>query len=217
VIDVAAIPTKADPSRLPIDLALALVIGLVLGVGVAGAMETFRPTLSSGDAVARTLGVPVLGWLPDISGTLPMRLKLAATAGDVRALELIGIGDAPDLTALARTLRGPLGQGEGEGKGLQIFSMQDAPARYRSAQAPAHGFILVTPQRVRKDALIPVQELVAISGRPLLGLIGYKPDPAARTLEAERPVPRLSVVLEREKDPVGGMSKEMQSDLWGAQ
>jgi capsular polysaccharide biosynthesis protein len=219
VIDAATIPLKADPSQLPIELALALIIGLVLGVGAAGSMETFRPTLATGDAVAKTLGVPVLGWLPDTTSMLPVRLKLAAAAGDVRALELIGISDSLDLSALARSLRGPLSQGEGEGKGLAIFSMQDAPQRFRSAQAPAHGFVLVTPERIRKDALIPVQELLALSGRPLLGLIAHRPARVVRTpLPAPvKPLPRLSVVNDQEKAPVDGLSREMESDLWGAQ
>jgi capsular polysaccharide biosynthesis protein len=216
VVDVATVATKADPSRLPIDLALAVIIGLVLGVGAAGAMETFRPMLSSGDAVARTLSVPVLGWLPDPTGTLAARLKLAAGSGDVRALELIGIGDSPDLSAVARSLRGQLSQGEGEGKGIAIFSMKDAPPRYRNAQAPAHGFVLVTPDRIKKESLIQVQELMALSGRPLLGLIVHRPARAVKTLEAENPIPRFAV-LEREKEPDNGMSREMQSDLWGAQ
>jgi capsular polysaccharide biosynthesis protein len=217
-IDAATVPIKTDPSQLPIELALALVIGLVLGVGAAGSMETFRPTLATGDAVAKTLGVPVLGWLPDATEMLPMRLKLAAAASDVRAMELIGIGDSLDLSAVARSLRGPLAQGEGEGKGLAIFSMQDAPPRYRNAQAPAHGFVLVAPERIKKDALLAVQELVALSGRPLLGLIAHRPARAARTpLPAVKPVPRLSVVLDQGKAPIDGMSREMESDLWGAQ
>jgi capsular polysaccharide biosynthesis protein len=228
VIDVAALPSKPDPSRLPIDLALAVVVGLALGVAIAGGLETFRPTLAAGDAVARTLGVPILGWLPDTTATLPTRLKLAATAADLKALELIGIGDAPDLVALSRSLRGPLTQGEGEGKGLAIFSMADAPPRYRSAQAPAHGFVLVTPERIKKSALIPVQELITISGRPLVGLIVNRPEaPAALPLPEVKPLPRLAVMpdqlrererpREKVRDTVDGMSQEMQSDLWGAQ
>jgi capsular polysaccharide biosynthesis protein len=217
VIDIATVPTKPDPSRLPIDLALALVVGSVLGVGVAAALETFRPTLAGGDAIARELGVPVLGWLPDGAKTLALRLKLAASATDVRALELIGAGDTPDLSALARILRGPLSQGQGEGKGLSIFSIEDAPARYRNGQAPPSGFVLVAPERIRKSALAPVLELMAISGRPLLGVIVHRPERPARTSKpAVKPSPRLSVVLDAEKEPTNGMSKEMQSDLWGA-
>jgi capsular polysaccharide biosynthesis protein len=217
VIDTATVPVKADPSRLPIDLALALVIGSVLGVGIAATRETFRPTLASGDAVAKALEVPILGWLPDEAGTLPLRLKMAATATDVRALELIGIGDATDLTALARSLRGPLSQGQGEGKGVAIFSIDDAPARYRNGQAPPSGFVLVAPERISKTSLAPVQELIEISGRPLLGIIATRAERPARTpMSAVKRSPRLAVVLDGEKDALKGMSKEMQSDLWGA-
>src|SRR4029077_1707850 len=51
VIDRAAVPTKADPSRLPIDLALALIVGSVLGVALAAGKETFRPTLAGSDSL----------------------------------------------------------------------------------------------------------------------------------------------------------------------
>jgi len=217
VIDMATVPVKADPSRLPIDLALALVIGSVLGVGISAAKETFKPTLASGDAVAKALDAPILGWLPDEAGTLPIRLRMAATASEVRAVELIGIGDATDLTALARSLRGPLAQGQGEGKGVAIFAIDDAPARYRNGQAPPSGFVLVTPERISKTALAPVQELITISGRPLLGLIASKSERPARTsIPGVKRSPRLSIVLDGEKDALKGMSKEMQSDLWGA-
>jgi capsular polysaccharide biosynthesis protein len=217
IIDMATVADKADPSRLPIDLALALVIGSVLGVGISAAKETFKPTLASGDAVAKALDAPILGWLPDEAGTLPIRLRMAATASEVRAVELIGIGDATDLSALARSLRGPLSQGQGEGKGVAIFAIDDAPARYRNGQAPPSGFVLVTPERISKTALAPVQELITISGRPLLGLIASKPERPARTsIPGVKRSPQLSIVLDGEKDALKGMSKEMQSDLWGA-
>jgi capsular polysaccharide biosynthesis protein len=220
VIDKATVPIQADPSRLPIDLALALIIGSVLGVALAATLETFRPTLANGDSVAKALGVPVLGWIPDASGTLPTRLKLAAAGADVRALELVGLGETPeDLHALARSLRGSLGQGQGEGKGLAIFSFDDAPARFRNGQAPPSAFVLVAHGRIRKGALAPVVDLVSLSGRPLLGIIAHRVDGVTvKTLpSAGKPSPLLAVVPEAERDALKGMSKEMQSDLWGAQ
>jgi hypothetical protein len=219
VIDLAAVPTKADPSRLPIDLALALIIGSVLGVALAAGMETFRPTLAGSDSLAKALGVPVLGLIPDATGTLLTRLKLAAAAADVRTLELVGLGEALDLASLARSLRTSLGQGQGDGKGLAIYALDDVPARNRNGQAPASGFVLVANGRIRKGALEAVVDLVSLSGRPLLGIIAHRPDRAgSRTLPPpSKPLPRLAVVPEAERDPLKGMSKEMQSDLWGAQ
>jgi capsular polysaccharide biosynthesis protein len=218
VIDPATIPNKPDPSRLPIDLVLALIVGSVVGVAIAAGMETFRPTVAGDDSMAKVLGVPILGWLPDASGTLPTRLKLAATAADVRALELVGLGEIPDLASLARTLRVSLAQGQGEGKGLAVFAIDDAPTRYRNGQAPGSGFVLIAGGTIRKGALASVSDLVSLSGRPLLGIVGYRPDRAVRTLPpASKVVPRFAVVPEAERDPLKGMSKEMQSDLWGAQ
>jgi capsular polysaccharide biosynthesis protein len=219
VIDRAAVPTKADPSRLPIDLALALIIGSVFGVALAAGVETFRPTLAGSDSLAKALGVPVLGWIPDVSGTLPTRLQLAATAADVHALELVGLGETLDLASLARSLRGSIGQGHREGKGLEIFAIDDVPARYRSGQAPASAFVLVANGRIRKGAVEALVDLISLSGRPLLGIIAHKADRASsRTLPPpSKPLPRFAVVPEAEKDPLRGMSKEMQSDLWGAQ
>jgi capsular polysaccharide biosynthesis protein len=219
VIDRAAVPVKADPSRLPIDLALALIAGSVLGVALAAGMETFRPTLAGSDSLAKSLEVPVLGWIPDATGTLPTRLKLAAAAADVRTLELVGLGDALDLPSVARSLRTSLGQGQSDGKGLAIYAIDDVPARYRNGQPPASGFVVVANGRIRKGALEAVVDLVSLSGRPLLGIIAHKPDRASsRTLPPpSKPLPRLAVVPEAERDPLKGMSKEMQSDLWGAQ
>ena len=178
VIDRAIPPAHPDPSRLLVDLALALIVGVVLGVGAASILETFGPTLASGESVARALGVPVLGWLPDPAGILTGRLRLAASSADVGAVELLGVGDTPNLSALAKSLYQP---GQVKGDGLPIFSADEAPARYRNGQSsPSSGFVLVAPDRIRKAALTPVKDLVAFSGRPLIGVIAHTPDRPAR-------------------------------------
>jgi uncharacterized protein involved in exopolysaccharide biosynthesis len=214
VIDRAVAPTHPDPSRLPVDLALALVIGVVLGVAVAAVRETFGPTLASGESVAKTFGVPILGWLPDPAGTLPDRLMIAASGADVGAVELLGVGETPNLSALARSLQVPT---QAEGKGLPVFAAEDAPAKYRNRQSsPAFGFVLVAPERIRKSALSPVKDLVAISGRPLLGVIAHSPNRRVRSSQRIKAMPQFAVVSrDRGQDPIQGMSKEVMSDLWG--
>lgn len=215
VIDRASPPTHPDPSRLPVELALALVIGVILGVGAASILETFGPTLSSGEVIAEALGAPLLGWLPDSTGSLPDRLKMAASLADVAAVEVLGVGETPNLSALARSLQVP---GQGEGKGLVIFSAEDAPSRYRNgAASPAFGFVLVATERVRKAALAPVRDLVTFSGRPLIGVIIHAP---ARRLgrESARPVktlPRFAVLRKDTPEVTSGMNSEVASDLWG--
>ena len=215
VIDPASTPAHPDPSRLPVELALAFVIGVILGVGIASILETFGPTLSSGEVIAETLGAPLLGWLPDSTGTLPDRLKLAASLADVAAIEVLGVGETPNLSALAKSLHAP---GDGEGKGLAIFSAEDAPSRYRSgAASPSFGFVLVATERIRKSALAPVRDLVTFSGRPLVGVIVHAP---ARRLgsDSHRPIktlPRFAVLRKEPADTISGMNSEVASDLWG--
>ena len=214
VIDRAVAPAHPDPSQLPVLLALALVIGSVLGVAIAAIQETFAPTLSSGESVAKAFGVPILGWLPDPAGTLPDRLTVVASAAEVSAIELLGVGDTPNLSALAKSLHGP---GQTDGKGLPIFSAEDAPARFRSGQSAASaGFVLVAPERIRKSELTPVKDLVSFSGRPLLGVIAHTPNRPARSSRKVKPMPQFAVVSrERGQDPIQGMSTEVMSDLWG--
>jgi len=215
VIDRAIPPLHPDPSRLPVDLALALVIGVVLGVAVAAVLETFGPTVASGEAVAKMFGVPILGWLPDPAGTLPDRLMIAASGADVGAVELLGVGETPNLSALARSLQVPT---QAEGKGLPVFAAEDAPAKYRNLQSsPPFGFVLVAPERIRKSALSPVKDLVAISGRPLLGVIAHTPNRRRGSKPpGSKPPPQFAVVSrERGRDPIQGMSKEVMADLWG--
>lgn len=215
VIDRAIPPAHPDPSKLPVELALALVIAAILGIGIASILETFRPTLSNGEVIADALGAPLLGWLPDSTGTLPDRLKLAANLADVAAVEVLGVGETPKLSDLAKSLHTP---GEGEGKGLVIFSGEEAPSRYRNgASSPSVGFVLVATERIRKSALNPVKGLVTLSGRPLVGVIVHAP---TRRLgrESQRPVktlPRLAVVRKKSTDMIDGMNGEIASDLWG--
>ncbi|MGI0128693.1 MAG: hypothetical protein ACREEC_00820, partial [Thermoplasmata archaeon] len=217
VIDRASAPAHPDPSRLPIALGLALVIGVILGVAAASILETFGPTLSTGEAIADALEVPMLGWLPDSTGALRDRLTLAASATDVGAVELLSVGGIASLSDLARGLHQP---GQADGKGLPIFSAEDAPAAYRNgASSPPSGFVVVTPERIRKAALTPVKSLLRVTGRPLLGVVIHTPERSAGSTgmpqERMRRSPRLAIVQRGVADPLEGMSKEVASDLWG--
>ncbi|HYM96838.1 MAG TPA: hypothetical protein VET26_06040, partial [Candidatus Sulfotelmatobacter sp.] len=216
VIDRAIPPAHPDASRLPVELALALVIGVILGVAVASALEAFGPVLLGGDAIAGALGVPFLGTVPDPTGMLRDRITIAASAADVSAVELVGVGDASHLQGIAKRLKA-----DDQDKGaLPIFSSADAPSQYRKgSSSPSSGFVLVTPERIRRSALASVRNLLAGSGRPLLGVVVHAPEPAVReTQRTVRSLPRLAVVrrnVASEPDPLDGMSQEVASDLWG--
>jgi capsular polysaccharide biosynthesis protein len=112
IISRAGPPTAADSSRFLADVVLGALLGLVLGVGVAGIIETFRPTLVGGDALAREFRAPLLGTLtnePDESGALQdegigMRLRLAAEAASLLKVSLVPIGPQVNVGPLAEWL-----------------------------------------------------------------------------------------------------------------
>jgi hypothetical protein len=192
------------------------VIGVILGVAAASIMETFGPALTGGEAIAGALGVPLLGTLPDPAGMLRDRITIAASAADVGAVELIGVGDTPNLSALAKGLHAQ----EQDKGALPIFSTDDAPAQYRKGSAsPSSGFALVTPGRIRRTALASVRNLVTVSGRPLLGVVVHTPERIAKDSQRTvKSLPRLAVVrrnIGADPDPLEGMSQEVVSDLWG--
>ncbi len=64
VADQASAPRSAASPRKARSLALALVLGLFLGVGVAFLADALDSSLKSADDVTETLGLPSLGVVP---------------------------------------------------------------------------------------------------------------------------------------------------------
>ncbi len=114
-------PSIISPAEVPLsrashrsqELILGALLGLVLGVGLAGAAETFRPTFVGGDVLAREFGAPQLGTLagsPDDPATLaevpPVahRIRLAAEASQVTHVAMVAAGGTALLDQLAERL-----------------------------------------------------------------------------------------------------------------
>ena len=117
IVSRATPPTEADPSRLLPDLPLGLLLGLILGVGIAALIESFRPTVLGRQAVARAANAPVLGELrgrPEEAGAFDLtgistRLALAASTKNVDTVALLNVGGAADLTSLAAAVEHAVG------------------------------------------------------------------------------------------------------------
>jgi hypothetical protein len=143
VIDPAVVPTNANPSRIPHDLALGILLGLTLGIFAAAVIESLRPSLVGGDAIARALGAPLIGTLvcapgrgDCISGkrliALAARLQLVATRARLRSVALLSVKpdvEPTDLTdrlqRMVRVLHGSSG------------SRPPSPSRSAGIVAPA--------------------------------------------------------------------------------
>ena len=205
VIDPASAPAQRLPGRRLPDIILGGLLGLLVGVGVAAALESVRPTLVGRTAIARGTGAPVLaelvgppgrrghryGWHPADVAEAAMHVELVAVAGGVQQLRLMALDRQVDLANLARVL--------GDSLGTVTVGQVDAPTARRRRQgfrpapddqpvghadpaldAPPNGggrvgLIIVVPTVVKLTDLDPVKDFLAISGWPLLGVILYHP------------------------------------------
>jgi capsular polysaccharide biosynthesis protein len=113
VISRATFPRHADASRRVPDLMLGLLLGLILGIGAAALIETFKPTLHGGDMLAREFGTAYLGTIPTNAGEdgadlgtepITLVLRLAAERAGVRSVNLLAAVPDPGLTAAAANL-----------------------------------------------------------------------------------------------------------------
>jgi capsular polysaccharide biosynthesis protein len=113
IISRATLSDQADSSGLVPDLILGALLGLVLGVGLAGLIETFSPTLVGGDAIAAELDAPLLGALSgdptmaperQAASRVAARVRLAAKGAGRRSVVLLSAPDELDLRSLAVAL-----------------------------------------------------------------------------------------------------------------
>jgi capsular polysaccharide biosynthesis protein len=205
IIDPANAPAQRLPGRRLPDIVLGGLCGLLIGVGVAAALESLRPTLVGRTAIAKGTGAPVLaelvgppgrrghrhGWHPADIAEAAMHVELVAVAAGIQQIQLMALDRQVDLSNLARVLRDSLST-------VTVEQVETPTARrrgqaFRQAQddrpevhadptgdAPQNGngrvgLIIVTPTVVKLTDLDPVKDFLAISGWPLLGVILYHP------------------------------------------
>lgn len=76
IVDTADIPQKPSSPRLLLNLAASLVAGLVLGIGLAFAMEQLDESIADPVELERRLGLPLLGSVPKVGGETPYEALL---------------------------------------------------------------------------------------------------------------------------------------------
>ncbi len=188
VVDTAQAPAvEVTPRQLP-DVALGGLLGLVLGVALAGALETLRPTVMGRIAIARSLQSPVLGEVrryasdwnrADVLETAS-HIGLAATGAEVRRVDFMSISEQVDVAGLAAAVGKELTNltvevadrdtivarlvSDGDGSS----SLQGNRGRRAGS---VRGLVLVVPEAVKLADLEPARDFLAISGWPLLGVV----------------------------------------------
>jgi hypothetical protein len=200
LIDPATEPTAPEPARLPADLAIAGILGLILEVAVASLLESLRPTIVNGDALARLLGTPVLGRVPNPPQLnakvgdqwVPEHLQLAASSAGADIVGLVGVGRSPSLWHLAAQLH--LASAPQLVVDVVEYDTQDLHAKSASplgmpgrscrpswaalghalsADRSRVGLVVVAPEVLRRQALNELEHLLVITEWPLLGIITY--------------------------------------------
>jgi capsular polysaccharide biosynthesis protein len=199
VISPARAPEDADPSGLGPDLVLGALVGILLGVGLTALLESLRPTLVGGDAVARELDAPLLGPLTSSVGldaadeaaaSVATRIRMAAEAARVRSVTLVAADSRIDLAAVAERLRNaaieepamPAVATAGQTAGPERMTRAARlPIRPFGVGGPAlstggqSGLVVVAPVPVKKSQLDDAAHLLRVSSAPLLGLITCPP------------------------------------------
>lgn len=100
VVEAAALPRRPVSPRLTPTLALAGILGVLLGVGLAFVREGTDPRLHGDDDVERLLGVPVLARVPPV--------RTARTEGNAPPLVVVAEGGWSPGAEAFRTLRASL-------------------------------------------------------------------------------------------------------------
>ncbi len=87
------------PSALLPRTALALLLGLLVGLGLAVTLETLRPRLAGLRALARRFDAPVLGNAEQRPAALANAITMAARRQGVETVVMLGVDDTDDATA----------------------------------------------------------------------------------------------------------------------
>jgi capsular polysaccharide biosynthesis protein len=195
IIGSATPPLHADPAIQAADIVLGGMLGLVIALGIAGLRETLRPTLVDVAAVGDALDAPVLGTLsrgprsgPPIDELVRIaaRLRLAARGSQVRHVGLVAAAGRVDVEMLAVQLEQALASVRDPEPvptaAARRHGEHDAPpplhVRVYEPESPASangaviGLVAVARPPVALPALSDTQQLLRVSGAPLLGVVG---------------------------------------------
>ncbi|MFI5062417.1 MAG: hypothetical protein ACHP9Z_00345 [Streptosporangiales bacterium] len=199
VLDRAVSATRV-PGRGLIDTLLGGILGLVVGIALAGAREMLRPSLVGASAITRAVGTPLLGemnsppdsWtlaaLPD-AGTY---IELAADAQHVNEVRFAALDPDRRRGAQVRMLEGPLHRlrfGQSPGTNLLVGALPNdlhgeqqpaaaapgGPADLDAKNSPRTGLVVAIPRVLKLADVDALTNFMWISGWTLLGAIVYSP------------------------------------------
>jgi capsular polysaccharide biosynthesis protein len=176
LLDPARTPALPVPNGMIQQAAIAGLIGLLLGLGIASLREAVSPSLRSPRAVSDALGVPHLGHIPSSDLSAPESVAALAGIGDrltllargqrVRRVFLQPVGDRYDVLAdlIAIRLRPQAGDNTHRVDCVVLGSRWEEPGDRPAA-------VLLCRRRMRAGDLKRAMAQLEPLGWPLLGFI----------------------------------------------
>jgi capsular polysaccharide biosynthesis protein len=179
IVSPAGVPSEPDASGRLADVLVGAILGFVLGLGIAALIETLRPTVVGGEALARELGAPLLGTLsgrrtarsdaeaPAVAG----RLQLARKSAGVHSIGLLPLRSDVDLPRITEQLAV-----NGEARRIQPYDVR-SPSLVNGGGT---GLVIVAPDAPKMAELEGIRHLLALAPGPLLGVVTYTRAPSSR-------------------------------------
>jgi capsular polysaccharide biosynthesis protein len=159
--------------------ALAALLGLIGGLGLAAGLETLRPTLRDPKAVSYAVGAPVIGHLLFNDLQSPPRAAAMDRMADRMALLGLRHETARVLLLSVRSADAPLGVEMAEalsadGEARTSHRLHCAALNRQWVDPGDHPAIVIfSPSKIRARELRPVQELIDAVDWPVLGVVTY--------------------------------------------
>jgi len=198
VIEKARVPVKPVKPKKTLSLALACLMGLVLGAGACYFIEYLDTTVKDKEEIEGILGVPVIGYIPSLAGKLiPEQYRKGN-----RPIELYTVAnDRSPLAEAFRSIRTALSFAAA-GKGLRVIQVTSAVPSEGKTLASIN--VAISLARAEKNVLLIDADMRKPRVHKVFGFknaVGLSNLLAAGDhLEAERaihtiePIPRLSVL-----------------------
>lgn len=196
LIDADQPDVRTAPTSLLPRAALAVILGLLLGVAVAVVIETLRPRLAGVRSLARRFEAPVLGQAGQRPAALINAMSMAARRQGRNTVVLLGIDDRDDdiahrlLAKVARpgrstvpmTLVGrsnsPRAGSSAAEEAVAAAAVQQVRFTDLTGVGPvderAAGVVLVSSDAPRQRDVETVEDILRTTRWPVLGVVGTK-------------------------------------------
>jgi capsular polysaccharide biosynthesis protein len=179
IISRATIPTHPNAAHWLRKALLGGLLGLIVGIGTAAAIETIRPTIAGSESLAEALGTPLIGVLPSVYPgerraamedltPLSARLRLVGDAAGASTIGLVAADRSVDLAGLVTQLAASPSALDG----LEIHPVDLDESELDGRREAA--VVLVSPTALKRTELLALDRQLSLTSATLLGLITYQ-------------------------------------------